>query len=177
MKEIWLLRHAKAEHGFNIADFDRSLEESGKNDAMAIAYYLKNAQLYPDLILSSPANRAIETARIVYKILNQPDLVIEQNLQIYNAMLEQLQSVLASCEESIERLLLVGHNPGLEGLLVYLVGFEALPQSQEWLGTATFVRLCTESTWSRLHKECCQLMTITSPHSLQTNLQKINFGI
>lgn len=72
-----------------------------------------------------------------------------------------------NCEESIKRLLLVGHNPGLEELLIYLVGYDSLPKTDEWLGTATFVRLRTDSLWSELQKECTQLITILSPRSLK----------
>lgn len=77
MKEIWLLRHAKAEPGYTVADFERTLEESGKDDAFTIATYLKNADLHPDVILSSPATRAIETAKIVHRLVNHPTLRIK----------------------------------------------------------------------------------------------------
>jgi phosphohistidine phosphatase len=167
MKEIWLLRHAKAEPGYTVADFERTLEESGKDDAFTIATYLKNADLHPDVILSSPATRAIETAKIVHRLVNHPTLRIKEDLEIYNATAEQLKSILMNCEESIKRLLLVGHNPGLEELLIYLVGYDSLPKTDEWLGTATFVRLRTDSLWSELQKECTQLITILSPRSLK----------
>ena len=167
MKEIWLLRHAKAEPGYTIADFERNLEASGIDDAFAIATYLKNAGLHPDLILSSPATRAIETAKIVHQVINHPMLSIKEDLEIYNATIEQLKSILMNCEESIKRLLLVGHNPGLEELLIYLVGYDSLPKADEWLGTATFIRLRTDNLWSELQKECTQLITITSPHALK----------
>lgn len=61
-RELWLLRHAKAKRGEGLEDFDRALKKRGKKAAQQVGEWLQQQQLIPDLIISSPAKRAIDTA-------------------------------------------------------------------------------------------------------------------
>ncbi len=166
MKELWLLRHAKSDRKTDVSDIDRPLKKRGKRDAKNMGVWLKTQHLIPDALLSSPATRAIETVRIIYQELNVAGLVIQEDSRLYATGIEQLKMVLASCPETTQRVLLVGHNPELEDLLIHLVGISALPDTNKLLPTAALVRLSLNTAWADLHEDCAQLLSITYAKSL-----------
>jgi len=166
MKELWLLRHAKSDRKADVSDIDRPLKKRGLRDAKNIGAWLKKQHLIPDALLSSPAKRAIETVRIIYQELHVAGLVIQEDSRLYATGIEQLKMVLASCPETTQRVLLVGHNPELEDLLTHLVGAKALPDAEKLLPTAALVRLAVNSAWAELHEDCAQLLSITYAKSL-----------
>ncbi len=166
MKELWLLRHAKSDRNTDVSDIERPLKKRGKRDAKNVGAWLKKQHLIPDALLSSPAKRAIETVRIIYQELHVAGLVIQEDSRLYATGIEQLKMVLASCPETTQRVLLVGHNPELEDLLIHLVGKNALPDMEKLLPTAALVRLTFTTTWNDLHEECAQLLSITYAKSL-----------
>ena len=114
MRELILLRHAHAEPAdTGQADFDRPLSPHGLAEAEAAGRWLLEQRLVPDRVLCSPARRARETLEAVLEITGY----IEQRLdeRIYDATSGMLAGVIDDHRE-VERLLLVGHNPGLERL-------------------------------------------------------------
>ena len=117
MTTLYLLRHAKSSwDDAGLADFDRPLNERGRSTAPFIGQVMKRDGLVPDLILSSPANRARETAQLVRKAA---DLTAEVELdeKIYEASPQTLRQIVASIGEGIQSVMIVGHNPGMEGLV------------------------------------------------------------
>ena len=114
MRELILLRHAHAEPAAaGQADIDRPLSPQGLAEAEAAGRWLAAQGLVPDRVLCSPARRARETLEAVLGTLGY----IEQRLEdrIYEATSGTLAE-LADANRDAERLLLVGHNPGLEQL-------------------------------------------------------------
>jgi phosphohistidine phosphatase len=177
MKELLLLRHAKAkliEDG--IEDKERPLKKRGKRDSRNIGVWLKKQNLLPDVLLSSTAKRAIETARIVHQELDIKDLVIQKNEQLYATNVEQFRAILGAFSEDVKRILLVGHNPELEDFLIHLVGKEALPDVKKLLPTAALVRLSiSENTaWCDLNERCAQFLSVTCAKSLSEYDAKTN---
>ena len=83
MVELLLLRHGKSDWSTNTIDFDRPLKKRGKRNAKQIGMWLLDNDLIPDLIISSPANRAISTAKIVAEILLLSDDSIKTNDRVY----------------------------------------------------------------------------------------------
>jgi len=77
--------------------------------------------------VSSPAKRALATAKIVHKALAVEGLIVTQDQRLYQEGIERIKAVLAECPTDAVRVLLVGHNPELEDLLIYLVGAVHLP--------------------------------------------------
>ncbi|RUT80055.1 SixA phosphatase family protein [Ancylomarina longa] len=118
MKRLILVRHAKTEViRYDITDFQRSLKERGISDSKLIAnkLFLKNVQ--PGLLLSSPANRAIETALIFAEVLNYPVELIEQLDDLYDGFTTQdFLGILSELGEKHERIMVIGHNPSIEYL-------------------------------------------------------------
>ena len=118
MRELILLRHAHAEPGLaGQADIDRPLSAVGQAEAEAAGRWLHEHHLVPDRVICSPARRTRETLEAV---LAQTGYV-EQRLEprIYEAVPGTLISLLDE-HAGIDRLLLVGHNPGLEQLVALL---------------------------------------------------------
>jgi phosphohistidine phosphatase len=165
-RELWLLRHAKAKRGELIEDFDRALKKSGKQDALTLGEWLKQQLLIPDLIISSPAKRAISTANKVVKAIGV-DFVITEDVRLYAQGFERLKTVLAEVPADAQRVLLVGHNPELEDLLIHLVGLSAISDRNKLLPTCAFARLDMPDDWSQLDSESAQLIAITDIRHLE----------
>lgn len=165
-RELWLLRHGKSDRDVVMDDFDRPLKKRGKRAAQRIGEGLHQQHLIPDWIVSSPAKRAITTAQIVHKAFDTQGLTIQQDKRLYQEGFERLKMVLAECPADARRVLLVGHNPELEDLLIYLAGATHLPDTDKLLPTAALVRLIMPDDWSRLDAGCAKLLSITYAKSL-----------
>lgn len=113
-----LLRHAKASRDDpKLADFDRPLTGRGKRDAPLIGQRMMDAGVRPELILSSPARRAIKTARLVAKALGVPKSAIVEAPEIYEAEVPTLTALVRELPPGRRRVMIVGHNPGLSDLM------------------------------------------------------------
>ena len=114
MKTLCLIRHAKTEvQQQGQLDFDRQLAPRGLKDAPEIAHLLKEKNIQPDRIVSSPAARAISTARIFGEVLHYPENKMEQNSLLYNASVATLLKVLQGFDDEHKIVFMVGHNPGI----------------------------------------------------------------
>lgn len=114
MRELILLRHAHAEPAIDgQPDLDRPLTEQGLAEAQAAGRWLTEQGLVPDRVLCSPARRARETLEAVLEATGYVEQRLEE--RIYEATAGTLAE-LADAHRETERLLLVGHNPGLEHL-------------------------------------------------------------
>jgi phosphohistidine phosphatase len=165
-RELWLLRHAKAEQNDKIEDFDRALKKRGKQAAERMGAWLQQQQLIPDVVISSPAKRAITTAIRVLKAMDAVDVAITEDKRVYAEGFERLKTVLSDCPAEAQRVLLVGHNPELEDLLIHLVGVEQLPDSDKLLPTTAFARLEMPDDWTQLSAGSAHLLSITQVKSL-----------
>lgn len=114
MRELILLRHAHAETASaGEADLDRPLSAEGLAEAEAAGKWLAEQKLVPDCVLCSPARRSRETLEAVLGVVGYVEQKIDDS--IYEAQPGALIA-LADAHAEIDRLLLVGHNPGLEQL-------------------------------------------------------------
>ncbi len=117
MKELILVRHAKSSwKDSNLDDRNRTLNRRGERAAPEMGARLARHRGKPDLIVSSPAVRALETARIVARKIGYPrkEIVVKESL--YGASLADLLDVIRDTDESTGALMLFGHNPGLTEL-------------------------------------------------------------
>ena len=122
MKRIYLLRHAKSDWGDpDVADFDRPLNDRGLRTAPLVGRLISERQMVPDLIVSSPARRALATAELVRQNLTG-DPEIRPNERVYEASPQTLLQVAAGLDDAIGSAMLVGHNPGIEGFVRLLTG-------------------------------------------------------
>ncbi len=114
MKTLYLVRHAKSSwNDASLADFDRPLNSRGERDAPVMGQRLKENRILPDLLISSPARRAILTARAIAEALDYPSETIRALDVLYHASPPTLLQVVQDTLPSAKSLMLVGHNPGL----------------------------------------------------------------
>lgn len=114
MKTLYILRHAKSSWEFEeLSDHDRPLNKRGRSDAPIMGRELASRGVLPELIVSSPAVRAITTATLVGRELgyNPDDVVIDE--RIYGADKETLLEVVQETPVELNSMLLVGHNEAL----------------------------------------------------------------
>ncbi len=149
-KELLLLRHGKSDWHTDTTDFNRPLNKRGKRAAQQIGEWLTRQNLTPDLIICSPAIRALTTAEIVCSALGLSVHSIQIEDTIYEASMSDLQQLLLHTPDSVQRLLLVGHNPGFESLLSYLAPDLPMPNDGKLLPTATLAYLQLDPQWSFL---------------------------
>lgn len=124
MKKLYILRHTKKEdEDLNIDDYDRNLSKEGIEEAEKIAKDFANKNLKIDLIVASPANRTRQTAEIFAKYLNYNKTVMLNDV-LYMAFVNELLETISYTFDTIDSMMIVGHNPSLTALAVTLVGFK-----------------------------------------------------
>lgn len=166
-RELLILRHGKSDWSAGTDDFQRPLKDRGKRGAQRIGVWLAQQRLLPDYVVSSPAERALVTAEKTCKVMGLGVQQIHTERGVYEAGLQDLLAVLAACPGTAQRVLLVGHNPGLEQLLAYLVAGR-VPHTDDGklLPTATLARLAMPADWRALESGCADLLSLTRPASL-----------
>ncbi|MDF1581468.1 MAG: histidine phosphatase family protein [Desulfuromonadales bacterium] len=118
MKYLTLLRHAKSSwKDPGCDDFDRSLNKRGRQDAPLIGGRLAMLGEVPEVIISSPARRARNTADLVAAALPCQPLAIRYEPRIYEAVLGTLIEIVNQLDDDWQNVMLVGHNPGLTDLV------------------------------------------------------------
>ena len=118
MKTLVLVRHAKSSwKDASLPDRERPLNRRGKRDAPEMGRRLADLGGVPDLILSSPATRAMETARIIAEKVGHPADAIRGDERIYEAGPAEILDVIRELDDALERVFLFGHNPGLTQLV------------------------------------------------------------
>lgn len=121
-RKLFLIRHGKAEdYSFGKPDYERNLIERGKERAKLIAQ-----KLIPHLsqgktrLISSTANRALQTAIIFSEILDYPVKEVQLEKSIYEAYYSDILRVINAIPDDVQNVLVFGHNPGLSDLTNYL---------------------------------------------------------
>jgi phosphohistidine phosphatase len=173
VKTLTLLRHAKS--GWDdpsLRDYDRSLNAKGKRAARMVGEHLRGQALTFDHVAASPARRVVETLEGVDSGYGRT-LGATWDRRIYLASAVTLLDLVHEVPAGTERLLLVGHNPGLEDLALWLV-----PGSDDPLRmaleakypTATVAELTFEGEWSALTPGSARLTRFTRPRDLDPSL-------
>jgi len=167
-RELLLLRHGKSDWDTEADDFNRPITDRGKRAAQRVGVWLAGQGLLPDYIISSPAERAVTTAEKTAKAMGLFAGDIHQDKRIYLAGLGDLLEVLADCPADAQRVMLVGHNPGIEELLDHLVGGIDPDDDGKLMPTATLARLAMPEAFDAvtLERGIAQLLSLTRPKSL-----------
>ena len=122
-KRVTLLRHAKAKVGdSSLPDRKRPLNERGQHDAPVMGRRLRASGARPSLIITSPAIRALHTARLVAEMIRYPLEFVQRETDLYLASPDDILRVLARQDNAFNDILLCGHNPGLTDLANKLTG-------------------------------------------------------
>lgn len=167
MKQILLLRHAKSswdDPGLN--DFDRPLAERGVQDAPLMGQFVKNAGYSPAVIYSSPAKRAVQTAKLFLEGAGIKEDHIQWNEDLYyGAMKDYIEQIQAVSDEH-ERVMLVGHNPIIENTTGMLAGSKHKIAVR--MPTAALACLeCFADAWEDVAPGTCQIKWMMIPKLLK----------
>ncbi len=121
MKTLYLVRHAKAiDAKAGINDFDRVLTVEGQEQAQEVAKTLNKDMALVDIILASPAARAISTAEIIAKGLHHPTNQIKTIPKMFQPSLDDLIEIIVNIDPQNQYAMLVGHNPTISQLAQFL---------------------------------------------------------
>jgi len=148
MRILYLIRHGKAEDKGGVADIKRNLEHEGREEVARTAEKLLAKHIKPSLILSSPANRAYQTAEIVAETLGYAiaNILIEKD--IYYTDEEVLLETICRQDDTHESILLAGHNPSITHLAGMLT-----TEYKDFMPTGGLVAFETDSeSWNDFNK-------------------------
>lgn len=161
MKTVLLLRHGKSKRGPEYAtDFERPLAKRGKRDAASMGEFITAHDLLPDMILSSPAKRATDTAlRCAEAAGYRGEVRLDESL--YFAGHEVYLELLWGMHDSIGSVLFVGHNPTTESVI------EAWSNRYVRMPTAALARIdFSVEQWTDVGEGGGQLAWVQLPRGL-----------
>ena len=173
MKTLTLLRHAKSDWDDpDQRDFDRALNDRGKRAAETVGRYLAEQGWSFDAVIASPAERVRET-------LDQLSLGYGRRLEaewerrVYLASAATLMDMVGEADEAVGSLLLAGHNPGLEDLVLALAAEgEGLGDVEEKYPTASVARLTLAiDGWGQVTEGCGRLERFVRPRDLDPSVR------
>jgi phosphohistidine phosphatase len=167
MKTLFVLRHAKSSWDDpDLADFDRPLNDRGRSTAPFMGEVMNRNGFSPDIIVSSPAVRARDTARLV-KDAGEHTAEIRFEEGIYEASPQTLKQIVAAIDDGNRSAMLVGHNPGMEGFIQLLTGrVERMP-------TAALAIIDLDiATWSKIESGSGVLRNVIRPKDEMKTLGK-----
>ena len=166
-RTLILLRHGKSDWNTGADDHDRPLKKRGRNASTLVGKWLKTHDQVPDFVVASSAKRAMQTAELACEAMGIKKKNIYSRKHIYLATPEDLLYVLEDCPEQARRVMLVGHNPGLEELLYYLLnGRLTIPEDGKIMPTATVAILHMPDSWSKLECGSAELEFLVRPREL-----------
>ena len=163
MKILLILRHAKSSwKNTGISDHDRPLNKRGKKAAPRMGQVLFEEDCVPDVILSSTALRARDTADLVADASGFDGEVVYLN-DFYHAWPSDFLDALRNLSDDINTAMIVGHNPGMELLLEMLTG-----ESERFPTAALALVKLPIDYWSQLNDETeGELLQLWLPRALQ----------
>ena len=149
-KSLFLIRHGKSTWGYeNVSDLDRPLKNRGIRNAYEMSAVLLDRNAQPDLIISSPANRALHTAVIICGQLKCSYNQIRIEELIYFSEEYTILDFIKKTSDAISCLMVVGHNPIISNLanLFFKAPVEYMPT------TAVAEFTFETNSWSRINRE------------------------
>lgn len=155
-RTLILLRHAKSAWPEGIPDAQRPLAGRGRRDAPAVGRWLREQATTIDLVLCSPAVRAVQTWDLAAAQLDARPQV-RHDERLYGACAEELLGVTQQLPSQASTVILVGHNPGLEDFLELLTG------SVEVLKTSAIAVMGTQARWAEATARSWTLETVATP--------------
>ena len=148
-KQLLIMRHAKSSwKDIGQTDFERDLNNRGRRVAPQMGQYLVDQDVVPDKIISSSANRAAQTTELVAEAAGVADTDVQYVKYLYHAPADEYLEALERFDgENVERLMMVGHNPGLEELIYRLA------KAHEQMPTAAIARFdLGDEDWISIRK-------------------------
>lgn len=156
MKKLFIMRHAHAQAASKEGDKARPLSQRGMDEAHAQATYVQSRERYIDRVLVSSAKRTQETAHILAQSIEFKEFLVRDSL--YESSYEHILDSIDECEDEIESLMVVAHNPSVSQLAGYFLGlYTDLPP-------ATLIELHFDTKkWEHIARESLLFESVKSP--------------
>jgi phosphohistidine phosphatase len=167
VRTLAVLRHAKSSWADSaLPDWERPLAPRGRRDAKRLAKHLHRLAFEPELVLCSSAARARETLDQVRPAFSTPTVTFEARL--YAASSDELLERLRLVPETVASVMLIGHNPGLQELVLRLAAAgDELERLKAKFPTGAFAQLVFSTTWGRLSAADAVLAGYVVPKQLR----------
>ena len=170
-RRLIVLRHAKSAWPPGVLDEERPLGPRGRRDAPVAGQWLRASACLPDAVVCSPARRTRETWELAGRELREvPDVVFDP--RVYEASGGQLLAVVRETAGSLRTLLLIGHNPGVQDLVLTLANHASadhqLAQAREKFPTSAIAVLSLPSAWKDLAPHNAVLTDFAIPRDQKT---------
>ena len=168
MKELLLFRHAKSSWNSNAPDdFSRPLNQRGIRDAQLIGRTLRDRSGLPQCIHLSSSVRTSQTCDLFLQAAQLENMPCHATQRLYHAGLDTLSDAVRTFDDRYQRVMLIGHNPGLEALLLYLCPDTPFMASGKLLTTANVavLRLAAEC-WQDVDSGSASLFALLRPKEL-----------
>jgi len=124
-KKLYIVRHAKSSWNHpHLSDFERPLNNRGENDAPDMGQRLVAEGIQPSIMISSPAARAITTAKVISQKLGYFFSRIVQEEGLYHASSYRIRQIISQSPDSENVVMVFGHNPGLTDLINEISDFD-----------------------------------------------------
>jgi len=150
-------------------DHSRRLIERGRKDAVKVGAYMASHGLIPDRVVVSPSARTQETWKFAATAF-RPAPAANPSERLYNASTAAIIGVIKETPAAAHTLLVVGHNPGLHEVALFLIAsgdIEAREQLREKLPTSSLVIIdFAVDSWGKLHPQSGRLERFVTPKSL-----------
>jgi phosphohistidine phosphatase len=158
MKTLYLLRHAKSSwDDASLSDFDRPLNERGRRTAPRMGQLMRERNIIPQVIISSPAVRASETATAVAAAAGYADHTVFEP-RVYEASPNDLRKIIADLNDNFSSAMIVGQIPGREWIIYYRTGrVEPMPTA-----ALAVIEMDVEA-WSDVSDGGGRLVTVLRP--------------
>ncbi|MCX4821289.1 histidine phosphatase family protein [Streptomyces sp. NBC_01142] len=169
VRRLVVLRHAKSAWP-DVADHERPLAPRGRRDAPAAGRWLREADCLPELVVCSPALRTRQTWDLVSVEFGVITPVMH-DARIYRASAGELLGVVREAPVHVRTLLLIGHNPGVQELVMMLAGEAdgyALEQTRTKFPTSAIAVLHVPGSWSSLAPGAARLTEMVVPRGTKT---------
>lgn len=169
-RRLVVFRHAKSDWPANVADHDRPLAPRGKQDAPAAGRWLRSQEWQPDHVVCSTAKRARQTWLLAAEQMHDPPHA-SYDERVYHAGAGELVDVLRELDDDPRTVVLVGHNPSLQELVLDLaddgVG-DTLRRARTKFSTAALAVLTVPDPWPQLVTGKATLAELVVPRSEQS---------
>ncbi|MCK4707837.1 MAG: histidine phosphatase family protein [Gammaproteobacteria bacterium] len=159
MNKLYLVRHAKSSwNDSSLSDLQRPLNKRGMRNAPEMGRRLSAADVSLDLIISSPANRVLTTAKTLAKEIGYDPENIVTNNRLYFEGVSSMLKIIKNTKPDIKALMIVGHNPDMTSLVNKLCGFQTLN-----MPTCAIVSIHFKQGWSEVNNYPVSLVEYDYP--------------
>jgi phosphohistidine phosphatase len=160
MKQVLVVRHVNSEAAEeSLGDFVRQINDDGERQARALAQKVVELDLLPEHLVTSDAVRAVQTAE-AFRDHSGYTGRIEENPDLYDATEETYMDVLCNCDDTLKRIMIVGHNPAVEAVVKQLIGKHRKMKP----GSAAVVVADVESWRDLIGADAVRLQTFIEPN-------------